>query len=248
MPRLATSLASAFPAGPARELLVDHHYLVCAASGVLRLEAGGTRWTLPPSRAALIAAGRPVSVAVTQPVQLSSVLFAPAVLAPPPATLAVFDLTPLARRLLEACAPFEAGTPLTPYGEAMFVALGAAVWALAERPSPVRMPAGRSPEVRRALELTEQWLADPLEVDRVAAAVGVAPRTLARRFEAELGMTWRAALRRVRVLRAAELLAGTDRPVTRIAHQVGYGSTSAFNAAFRDLLGTTPTAYRTRST
>ena len=57
-------------------------------------------------------------------------------------------------------------------------------------------------------------------------------------------MTWRAALRRLRVLRAIELLAETDRPVTQIAIGVGYRSLSAFNAAFRDLIGQSPTEYR----
>ncbi|WP_420111776.1 helix-turn-helix domain-containing protein [Pseudactinotalea sp.] len=40
------------------------------------------------------------------------------------------------------------------------------------------------------------------------------------------------------------MLAGGDVPVTRIAYDVGYGSLSAFNAAFRDLTGMTPTTYR----
>lgn len=33
-------------------------------------------------------------------------------------------------------------------------------------------------------------------------------------------------------------------PVTRIALDVGYSSSSAFNTAFRDLIGQTPTQYR----
>jgi hypothetical protein len=48
-------------------------------------------------------------------------------------------------------------------------------------------------------------------------------------------MTWRAAIRRLRILRAIDLLADIDLPVTRIAIEVGYSSLSAFNTAFRDL-------------
>jgi AraC-like DNA-binding protein len=48
----------------------------------------------------------------------------------------------------------------------------------------------------------------------------------------------------MRVLRAIEELAAGDTPVTRIAFMVGYTSLSAFNAAFRDLTGHTPTGYR----
>lgn len=46
------------------------------------------------------------------------------------------------------------------------------------------------------------------------------------------------------MMRAVEALAGSDSPVTEIAFLVGYNSVSAFNAAFRDLLGVSPTQYR----
>jgi AraC-like DNA-binding protein len=57
-------------------------------------------------------------------------------------------------------------------------------------------------------------------------------------------MPWRAVLRRMRVLQAIERLAADDTAVTTIAHEVGYGSLSAFNAAFRELTGATPSDYR----
>ena len=56
------------------------------------------------------------------------------------------------------------------------------------------MPVGRSPELRRALQLTEQRLGDEVRFEDLAAEVGLAPRSLARRFSDETGMTWRAAL------------------------------------------------------
>jgi AraC-like DNA-binding protein len=48
----------------------------------------------------------------------------------------------------------------------------------------------------------------------------------------------------MRVLQAIEELANGEDCVTTIAHTVGYTSLSAFNAAFRDLTGRTPTRYR----
>ena len=48
----------------------------------------------------------------------------------------------------------------------------------------------------------------------------------------------------MRVLRAIEELAAGDVPVTTIAFTTGYTSLSAFNAAFRELTGRTPTQYR----
>jgi AraC-like DNA-binding protein len=51
-------------------------------------------------------------------------------------------------------------------------------------------------------------------------------------------------LRRLRILRAIEQLAGTEHPVTQIAFDVGYSSLSAFESAFYDLIGQTPSDYR----
>ena len=99
-------------------------------------------------------------------------------------------------------------------------------------------------ELRQALALTQDRLAEDVRFEDIASDVGLAPRSLARRFEDECGATWRAVVRRMRVLRAVEELAAGDDSVTTIAHTVGYTSLSAFNAAFRDLTGRTPTQYR----
>jgi transcriptional regulator GlxA family with amidase domain len=141
-------------------------------------------------------------------------------------------------------ASFQSSTPLTPDAETLFAALAAVTWRLAGHPSPVVVPAGRSPLLRQALRLTEERLGGEVRFEDVADEVGLAPRSLARRFADETGMTWRAVLRRMRVLRAIEELAAGDTPVTTIAWMVGYTSLSAFNAAFQELTGRTPTDYR----
>ena len=245
MRREAYAFAREFAPAPSFELRVDRHYLLCASQGALRLEARGRSWLLPPARAALIAAGEPIQVAIPQPVTTSSVLFDPGFAPEPPAPLAVFDLSSLARALVSECVTWpDAQEALPPYARSLFDALAAVAWRLAESPSPVTVPAGQSPELRRALALTDARLAGDVRFEDVARDVGLAPRSLARRFEDECGTTWSAVLRRMRVLRAIETLAAGDESVTTIAHVVGYTSLSAFNAAFRDLTGRTPTQYR----
>ena len=241
----AYSFVREFDPAPTQRLCVDRHYLLAASRGSLRLEFDGTSWTLPPARAALIAAGVPIDVTIPQATTTSSVLFATGFASRPPPDLTVFDLTPLARELIAECSQWsDEHASLDRYATAIFQALVETTWALARRPSPARMPTGRSVEVRRALALTEERLVDDPRLVDIAAEVGVASRTLARRFEHELGMTWRAALRRLRVLAAIEQLAGTDHSVTQVAMDVGYSSLSAFQAAFRDLTGQSPSAYR----
>jgi AraC-like DNA-binding protein len=241
----AFAFAREFGTAPTSHLCVEQHYLLCASQGALRLEAHGKSWVLPPARAALIAAGETIEVAIPQPVTTSSVLFDPGFAPPPPAPLTVLDLNPLARALVSECVGWpDTQTALPPYARSLFGALAAVAWRLAERPSPVAVPAGRSTELRRALAMTSDSVAQDIAFEDVANAVGLAPRSLARRFEVECGMTWRAVLRRMRVLRAIELLATSEDSVTTIAYAVGYTSLSAFNAAFRDLTGRTPTQYR----
>lgn len=234
-----------FPAAPARPFRMDRHYLLYAARGAMRLEANGRSWSLPPARAALIAAGHEVMVTLPQPLTARSALFSTDFTDPPPAPLTVFEVSPLARALLEACSAWtDAEAPLDRYATGLFQALAQVAWRLALTPSRATMPAGRSPLVRRALELTAARMAEDPRFDRLAGELAVTPRTLARHISAELGMPWRDALRRMRMIRAIELLADGDAPVTGIAFAVGYGSISAFNAAFRDLMDTSPTAYR----
>jgi AraC-like DNA-binding protein/quercetin dioxygenase-like cupin family protein len=104
----------------------------------------------------------------------------------------------------------------------------------------VRMPTG---EPSRAV--AERMLAYP--ADRSALAewgdhVGVSERTLARSFLAETGLTfgrWRTLIR----LRAALPALATGSPVSRVARQVGYDTSSAFVAAFRRETGLTPGDY-----
>ncbi|MGL5817047.1 MAG: AraC family transcriptional regulator [Phycicoccus sp.] len=245
MTRGAFAFTRSFAPAPARELVVDRHYLMCCSRGALRLEAAGQRWLLPPARGALLRAGHRATVGIPRPVTTASVLFHVDFVPPPPADLTVVDLGPLARALVDECGRWqESEEPLPTYAATMFTALASVVWRLAERPSPVTVPAGRSSTVREALRITEIELATPVRFDDVAARVGLVPRSLARRLEDEIGMTWRAALRRMRVLRAIELLATDDMAVTRVAHEVGYGSLSAFDAAFRELTGRTPSEYR----
>ena len=246
MTREAFAFARDFEAAPPSELCVDRHYLLCASQGALRLEAHGKSWLLPPARAALIAAGEPIQVAIPQPVTTSSVLFdtrlcsratraTDGVRPQPPGSGPGIGMRRLARRRGATAA---VRTQRVRRAGRCGVAAGAA-------PQPGHRPRrsvagaapGTGPDQRTAGR-------GHVRFEDVAREVGLAPRSLARRFEDESGMTWRAVLRRMRVLRAIEELAAGEDSVTTIAHTVGYTSLSAFNAGFRDLTGRTPTQYR----
>lgn len=223
----------------------DRHYLLYARKGTLRLEAGGRRWTLPPARAALIAAGHPIRITIVSRVTSASILFSQNFAEPPPNPLSVFEISPLTRELINECAQWDQDSgPLSPYAATLFTALAAASWRQSESPSPCVLPTARSEALARAMALTEELCPGAPVFEDIAKRTGQSPRALARRFSTEIGMTWGEVLRRIRMIRAVEALAGGDAPITEIAFSVGYNSLSAFNAAFRDMTGRSPGTFR----
>lgn len=234
-----------FPPEADKTVQFDRHYLLYAAKGTMRLQAAGRSWTVPPARAALIAAGAPITLSIATTITCCSALFAPETYEAPKAPLRVLDMSPLARELVLACREYgpDAGT-LSVEGRQLFDTLYMLARRAADAPNDMWMPVGQSDPVRRALEITEAQLAEPSGFGTIATAVGMTERTLARRFQDELGMPWRDCLRRMRIIRAVEALADPDRQVTQVAMEVGYSSSSAFNSAFLEFTGQTPTAFR----
>jgi AraC-like DNA-binding protein len=232
------------PAGPS-QFVVDRHYLLYALEGTIRLEADGHRWTLPPARAALIRAGHQITLTVLSKLTSASVLFSTDFMEPPRQVLTVFEMSPLARELVRECRNWgpESG-PLSPFAERIFGTLGDVMHQLALTPTKSVLPSAKSPQLIKAVHLTETMAhADPT-FEEVAIGSNQSPRALARRFSSEMGMTWREVLRHVRIMKAVEELAMTDAQITEIALSVGYSSLSGFNAAFRQHMQMTPTEYR----
>jgi AraC-like DNA-binding protein len=84
---------------------------------------------------------------------------------------------------------------------------------------------------------------DPRTLDEWAPSTNASPRTLARLFVAETGLTFGAWRQQARVLEAMGRLGG-GQAVTDVALDLGYDSVSAFSAMFRRAAGVSPSAYR----
>ena len=110
---------------------------------------------------------------------------------------------------------------------------------------PLELP---MPVDRRALIVAKRLIEAVGRDDDVDIFVdaGASRRTIERLFVAEVGVTigkWR---QQARLLHALRLLAAGE-PVTSVALEVGYSSTSAFISMFRRSLGATPSRYYGRS-
>ncbi|CAB3852514.1 AraC family transcriptional regulator [Achromobacter xylosoxidans] len=101
------------------------------------------------------------------------------------------------------------------------------------------------PRDARLRRLALAWSDAPADTRPLAAwavAIGMAPRTLARRFLAETGLTLGAWRQRARLMRAQQMLAA-GHGVTTAALETGYDNISAFIAAFKREYGVTPGRY-----
>jgi len=221
------------------------HQILFAASGTLVLTSDDGRWTLPPQRAAWIPAKKKHRVESRTGIGLQTVYIASAWAAAPPATCRVFAVTPLAREMFAYASTRLGASVRSPAREPFFrtLALLAVEWLAADRP--YHLPVAKSEALARAMRFVDTHLADAT-VERAAAVAHVSVRTLARRFEEEARMSFRAYLQSARMMRAMELLAEPRASVSATAYAVGFASLGAFTTAFTERCGETPSAYRAR--
>lgn len=113
--------------------------------------------------------------------------------------------------------------------------------------APAREPSRADRErVAAALDALDARPDEPWALGDLAALVGASPFHFARAFRAIVGTTPHRYLVAARLRRAALLLLETQRPITTIAYEVGFGDLSNFVHTFRREIGATPSRYRAR--
>ncbi|MFF3557213.1 helix-turn-helix domain-containing protein [Streptomyces tsukubensis] len=223
------------------EWIPDHrhprHQLAWSRRGVIGVAVGSTYWVLPPSRALWIPAGTVHRTGATRGALLSSLYVSPggrtADWSEPTAVAVDGLLAELIVHLGRDDLPDDARLRAEALVPDLLRPLPAA---------PIDVPTPGDDRVRAVADALHGNPADPRSLDAHARAVGVSRRTLTRLFVADTGMTfdrWRTHAR----LRASLPLLAEGQPVSRVAHAVGYATASAFLAAFRRTVGTSPGRY-----
>jgi len=108
--------------------------------------------------------------------------------------------------------------------------------------SPVR--AVECETLQPVLTLVLETLDQPHTVETMAELAHMAPRTFARKFRAETGVTPHDWLTGQRLLLARQLLEDSPLGVDAIAERTGFGSAATLRHHFSHRLSTTPQAYR----
>jgi len=100
--------------------------------------------------------------------------------------------------------------------------------------------------LRRARDAMDRDYARPLDVPALARTALMSPGHFSRSFRAAFGETPYGYLMTRRIERAKALLRRGDLSVTDVCMAVGCSSLGSFSSRFTELVGETPTAYRTR--
>ncbi len=107
------------------------------------------------------------------------------------------------------------------------------------------LPWPQSPQLHKLCESLYTNPADERSLDDWGQDLGTSGRTLARRFEKEVGISLREWRHKLRLFLALEWLCA-GRNITGIALDLGYASSSAFTYMFRQEMGCSPSEWRSR--
>jgi AraC-like DNA-binding protein len=238
---LVRSLGLRLPAGHRIEPHAhDWSQLVYATEGVMTVATPTGSWVVPPQRAAWIPAGFEHEVAMTGRVRMRTLYLRPDLARELPGECCVVGVAPLLRELILEV--MEAGMlrESVPREARLAAVLADQVTRTQEAPLQLMLP--RDARALRVVEHLRADLSRAVTIAEAARGSGASVRTLERIFMSETGFTFGRWLQRARALHGLERLAAGD-SVTQAGLAVGYGSTSAFIAMFRRVLGRTPGSY-----
>ena len=110
--------------------------------------------------------------------------------------------------------------------------------------SNVRMGPPHSHYTEATVKYVLQHLRESIEIREISRMVMQSTFIFIRRFSRETGMTPYEFVRRARIAEASALLEYSSRSVHTISLAVGYRNAASFTRAFVEIMGETPTSYR----
>lgn len=219
------------------------HQFVCATSGALLATIDGARHVITTDQAIWIPRDTEHTIAALHGTSFSDMYIADLPGLDMPRCCTVVSLSPLLRSLVaELNRILQQGEDeSSPYHDRIDALILDQLCRQEVRDYPLPWPVSAS--LRQMCEHLYDHPDDSRDMTRWGKELGASPRTLARHFERETGMTLRDWRLRLRLFRAVEWL-GAGRNITEIALDLGYASPSAFSFMFRKETGYSPGAWR----
>jgi AraC-like DNA-binding protein len=213
-----------------------------AITGVLTVSTTEGTWVVPTRRALWIPPGMDHSVHMGGPTSTRSAYVLPAIAAKAGLSehCTVISVSPLLHALLSEAVDLPTEYELGSRDDRLMCLL---VDEIARMPIlPLNTPL---PQDRRLAELCRALIQSPsleIDIDTMAHKADMSRRSFTRLFREQTGMSF-SSWRQQACLLAALARLGRGQSVTEVAIELGYGSTSAFTAAFRRTLGAAPSHY-----
>jgi AraC-like DNA-binding protein len=221
----------------------DVHQLLYAFEGAIEVEGTRGRYLVPRQLAAWIPAGVPHRTSIHR-VRSGSVFFTTDMVGPVEPRIRTVLVSTLMREMIGEAMRWPIHEPQSPLGTAFFAAMAGLCGEWIAHEADLFLPTSNDPQLKRALDYTARQAQAKLPA--VCRHAGISERSLRRRLNTDIGMTWEAYRHRSRLLRAVALLGETDLPVGDVASKCGFESPSAFAKAFRLVMGEAPRDYRKR--
>ena len=244
VPRPLAAMAKGCPDG--MEIPPHQHrrdQLLYAVTGIMRIRTEREAWIVPPDRAVYIPARTVHSVSMRGAVEMRTLYLEPGCAPNLPQAALAIQVSDLLRALIMALIEEPVLYDENGRGGAIASLIHSEIARADRLPLMVPMPSDS-----RLSRICLALLADPADartLDRWAEFAAASPRTLARLFREEVGLSFAAWRQRIRFHNALEDLVKGE-PLVRIAARNGYRSPSAFSAAFRRAMGAAPTSLRER--
>lgn len=225
----------------ANERLAEHSHdwgqLTIISYGSMRVVAAGSTWLVPPTRAIWIPPRVAHEVQTLEPAGLRAVHVAETIVPAHYDTCVVLEVTNFMHELVNALAGSDEGSSREMHVSALI---------LDEMQHTARLPLRVAlPKDKRLRQLCEMLIADPgsnLTLAEWAQTTAASERTLVRKFEQELGMSFGQWRQEMRLAHAVPLIT-KGWPLSRVAAELGYSSQSAFSAMFKKAMGQAPSAF-----
>jgi AraC-like DNA-binding protein len=217
--------------------------MVFATQGVMLIETALGRWTVPPQRALWIPPHEPHAIEMLTETHMRTAYFHPDFMASCNAftqrsIVHVVVASPMIKELVLGLFQTERSADMRAL---MAKLLLHALVETAFLPTYLPMPADK--RIKNALSILMAKNNWRQSLDEVSASAHMSSRTFTRRFTLEVGMSFRDWRQRARLIKSLDLLA-LNQSIKSIAHTLGFASTSAYCAAFRDLFGCIPSEFR----
>lgn len=217
--------------------------MVFATQGVMLIETALGRWTVPPQRALWIPPHESHAIEMLTETHMRTVYFHPDFIAGCNAftrhsKVHVVVASAMIKELVLGLFETERSVDMR---DLVAKLLLHALVETAYLPTYLPMPTDK--KIKNALSTLmtkNEW---QQSLDEVSANSHLSSRTFTRRFKSEVGMSFRNWRQHARLVKSLDLLA-LNQSIKSIAHTMGYASTSAYCAAFRDLLGCIPSEFR----